>query len=90
MRNVNTDILTIVKVENLEYQKTKKTIATITRVLVNDESGNEGVLYLPDDRGTVLVEGMHIRVNGGQAKTFKFSGETALTLDRKGNVYIVL
>lgn len=90
MRNINTDILKVKLVENMEYQKTKKVKATLTRIVVNDESGNEGVIYLFDDRGVALKEGMGVKVAGGLAKTFKFSGETALTLGRKGNVYIVL
>ncbi len=90
MRNINTEILEVKLVENMEYQKTKKQKAMVTRVLVDDESGNEGILYLFDDRGVALKEGMRMKVVGGMAKTFKFSGETALTLGRKGNVYIVL
>jgi hypothetical protein len=90
MRNINTEVLGVKLVENMEYQKSKRVKATVTRVLVNDESGNEGILYLFDDRGVAIREGMRVKVVGGVAKTFKFSGETALTLGRKGNVYIVL
>ncbi|MCI0503904.1 HEAT repeat domain-containing protein [Candidatus Micrarchaeota archaeon] len=90
MRNINTEILTAKTVENLEYQKTKKAKATATRVLVNDQTGNEGIIYLFDNRGALLQPGMRIKVVGGLAKTFEFSGETGLTLGKKGNVYIVL
>jgi hypothetical protein len=90
MRNINTELLTAKTVENMEYQKTKKAKATATRVLVNDETGNEGIIYLFDNRGALLQPGMRIKIVGGLAKTFEFSGETGLTLGKKGNVYIVL
>ncbi len=90
MRNINTDILIIRSAESSEYQKTKKQKGMYTRVLVNDETGNEGVVYLFEDRGIALKSGMRVKVVGGQAKTFDFAGETALTVGKKGNVYIVL
>jgi predicted DNA-binding protein len=90
MRNINTEPLTVASVENMEYQRTKKLKATLTRVVVNDEDGNEGVIYLFDDRGLVVNPGMKVKIVKGMAKTFKFSGETALTLGRKGSIYIVL
>jgi hypothetical protein len=90
MRNVNTELLLVKSAENAEYQRTKKIKGIYTRVLVNDETGNEGVVYLFEDRGVALKPGMRIKVVKGQAKTFEFSGETALTLGKKGNVYIVL
>jgi len=90
MRNINTDMLVVKAVENFEYQKTKKQKANATRVMVNDETGNEGVLYLFEDRGRMVAPGMRIKVVKGLAKAFEFSGETALTLGKKGNVYIVL
>ncbi len=90
MRNINTDILLVKEVENMEYQKTKKQKAVATRAIVHDEDGNEGVLYMFDGRGHILRPEMMIRVVKGYAKTFDFSGETALTVGKKGNVYIVL
>lgn len=90
MRNINSDNLTVKSVENMEYQKTKSKRATLTRLLVNDEAGNEGMVYLFDNRGQTIAPGMRIKVVKGIAKTFDFSGETALALGKKGNVYIVL
>jgi len=90
MRNINTDVLSVREIENLEYQKSKRVKAVATRAIINDEAGNEGVLYLFDDRGDALRPGMKIRVVKGYAKTFDFSGETALTIGKKGSVYIVL
>jgi len=90
MRNVNTEDLSVKSVENKEYAKTKKLKDTVTRVVVNDLEGDEGVIYLFDGRGQVLKIGMSIRVVKGYVKTFEFSGETALTISKKGNVYIVL
>ena len=90
MRNINTDLLTVKSSESMEYQKTKKLKALLTRVLVNDETGNEGIIYLFEDRGTTIKPAMRIKVEKGMAKVFGFSGETALTIGKKGNVYIVL
>jgi hypothetical protein len=90
MRNINTDPLVVQSVENMEYQRTKTKTAIVTRVVVNDEEGNEGVIYLFEDRGVSLQPGMRVKIQRGLAKTFKFSGETALTLGTKSNVYIVL
>ncbi|VVC04220.1 HEAT repeats [Candidatus Bilamarchaeum dharawalense] len=91
MRNINTDMLIVKTVETMEYQKTKKLKASLMRVLVNDETGNEGVIYLFDDRGAGLKPGLKIKVISGLVKAFNFAGgETALTVGKKGNVYIVL
>jgi len=90
MRNINTDPLTVKSVENMEYQKSKKVKAVVTRVVVNDDEGDEGVLYLFEDRGITLQPGMKIKLEKAIAKSFKFSGETALALGKKTNVYIVL
>ncbi len=89
MSNVNTDILVVMKVDNQEYPKGKST-KKVTCVTVNDEDENEGLLYLFDDRGTWLKEGMKIKLVKGQVKSFKFSGETALTTGPKGSVNIIL
>ena len=90
MRNINTDMLIVRGAETGQYQKTKKQAATFVRVLVNDDAGNEGVLYFFDGRGTEIKPGMRIKVVLGQAKTFDATGETAIILGKKGNVYIVL
>jgi len=88
MRNINTDILTVKTVVNGEYQKTKKLKAPYVRVLVNDEAGNEGVVYLFEGRGSEIKAGMKIKVNSGIAKVI--NDETAITIGKKSNVYIVL
>jgi len=92
MRNINTGLLSVKSVENMEYQKTKKKKAIASRVVVNDEEGNEGVVYLFDDRGSNIKDGMRIKIVSGLAKTFEFSGETALTIGKgkKSNVFVVL
>ncbi len=90
MRNINTDPLIVLSVESKEYQKSKKVNAFYTRIVVNDEEGNEGVIYLFDDRGINIRQGMKIKIERALAKTFKFSNETALTLGKKSNIYIVL
>ena len=90
MRNVNTEDLLVKEAESMEYEKSKKVKGTVTRMLVNDEEGNEGVVYLFDGRGSGVKAGVKIRIVKGYVKTFEFSGETALTISKKGNVYIVL
>ncbi|MBS3068663.1 hypothetical protein J4450_08205 [Candidatus Micrarchaeota archaeon] len=87
MRNVNTELLTVSEVANREYKKGREK-KLLTRVLVKDENGNEGVIYLFDNRGTWLKEGMYIKIVKGYVKTF--SGETAITISTKGNIYIIL
>ncbi|MFH1520908.1 MAG: HEAT repeat domain-containing protein [Candidatus Micrarchaeota archaeon] len=91
MRNINTDMLIVKHVETMEYQKTKKQKASLMRIIINDEIGNEGVVYLFDGRGSEIKTGMRIKIVSGIAKAFNFAGgETALTLAKKSNVYIVL
>jgi hypothetical protein len=90
MRNINTEDLNVADVENMEYAKTKKTTDVVTRVMINDEEGNEGIVYLFDGRGSAIQPGMKIKVVKGYVKSFDFSGETAITISKKGNVYIVL
>ncbi len=90
MRNINTDELFVVDVQHGEYQKTKTRKDLYTRVLVRDGEGSEGIVYLFEGRGQFVKPGMKIKVVKGIAKTFKFSGETALTVTKTGNVYIVL
>lgn len=90
MRNINTELLEVKEVENIEYTKKKKEKAIATRIVVHDENGNEGVIYLFDGRGMPVKPGMKLKVIRGQARTFEFSGETALTIGKKGEVHIVL
>ncbi len=90
MRNVNTDILTVKSCDLGEYAKTKTKKDTYARITVNDSEGSEGVVYLFDGRGKEVRPGMMIKVVKGQVKTFNFSKETAITVGKKGSVYIVL
>jgi len=88
MRNINTDTLTVRAAESSSYQKTKTKSVAVTRALLNDDQGNEAILYLPEDRGLALKAGMRIKVQKAMVKSFP--AETALVIGRKGNVYIVL
>jgi len=92
MRNINTDPLLVKSVENIEYEKNKKKKekSIATRIVVNDEEGNEGVIFLYDGRGTIVKPGMRIKVIRGQAKLFESSGETVITIGKKGEMYIIL
>jgi hypothetical protein len=88
MKNIDTDVLIVRAVETIEYQKTKKVKATANRVTVNDETGNEGIVYVFEGRGAGIQPGMRIKVK--KAVVMVVRGETALTIAKKGNVYIVL
>lgn len=90
MRNVTTVPLLVKSVEQQEYQKSKKVRDNFTRLVVADDEGSEGVIYLFDNRGALLREGMRIKIEKGYAKTFAFSGETALSMTKKGSAYIIL
>ncbi|MEW5996093.1 MAG: hypothetical protein AB1657_00665 [Candidatus Micrarchaeota archaeon] len=90
MRRVNTVPLLVKNIGHREYQKSKRVKDTFTRLLVADEEGNEGVIYLFDNRGGIVKEGMRVKIENGYAKTFAFAGETALTISKKGNAYIIL
>lgn len=90
MRNVNTSVLTVKDVYIGEYPRTKTKKDTYARIIVNDDEGSEGLIYLFEGRGKEVQPGMKIKVEKGQVKTFVFSGETAISIGKKGNVYIVL
>ncbi|MEW6528309.1 MAG: HEAT repeat domain-containing protein [Candidatus Micrarchaeota archaeon] len=90
MRNINTDILIVKAIDRGEYSKTKTKKDIYTRIIANDAEGSEGVIYLFEGRGSEVRSGMKIKIAKGQVKTFSFSGETAITIGKKGNVYIVL
>lgn len=89
MRNVNSDVLIVRQVENSDYLKGKLK-KRFTRLVVNDEDGNEGIVYLFDDRGVWLKQWMKIKITRGQVKAFDFSGETAIIIGKKGSVSIIL
>ena len=89
MRNINTEILSVVDTENLEYTKGKKK-KMLTRLLVMDQDENEAVVYLFDGRGSDVQDGMNIKIVKGHVKTFNFTGETAITITDRGNVDIIL
>ncbi len=90
MRSVNTEPLLIMSVENREYNKTKTKKAFFTRLVVKDDEGNEGVVYLFDGKGTYLKPGMKIKLERATARTFKFSGETVLTHNKNTQIYLIL
>ncbi len=90
MRNVNTTVLIVKEVKRGTYQKSKRKVEKYVRILVEDEGGVEGVIYLFGERGEQIKPGMKVKVEKGVAKTFAFSGETAITIPKKGNIYIVV
>ena len=90
MRNINTGTLYVKNIEHKEYQRTKTKMDTFTRIVVADQEGNEGVVYLFEQRGAPIRPGMKLKVEKGYAKTYDFSGETAMTVSKKGKIYIIL
>ena len=90
MRNINTGTLYVKSMEHREYQRTKTKKDTFTRLVVADQGGNEGVVYLFEERGAPIKPGMRIKMEKGFAKTYDWAGETAMTVSKKGRVYIIL
>jgi len=90
MRNINTGTLYVKSIESEEYQRTKTKKDMCTRVVVADPEGNEGVIYLFDERGGPIKPGMKLKVEKGFAKTIDWRGETAITVSKKGKIYIIL
>lgn len=86
MRRIYTDLLTIKSINKVSFQKSKRKREVITRVVVVDSEGDEGVIYLLDNRGEGLKEGMKVRVEEGRAKYFAFSGETAIVIAKSGKL----
>jgi hypothetical protein len=91
MKNITTDILLVKKVEQKQYSRTKSSPREFyTRIIAVDPDGKEGVIYLFEGRGKFMAEGMNIYLEKAKSKTFKFSGETVLTVDSKrGKAYAV-
>jgi len=90
MRNISTGTLYVKNIEHKDYQRTKTKKDTFTRIVVADGEGNEGVVYLFEQRGAPIRPGMKLKLEKGFAKTFDWSGETAMTVSKKGKVYIIL
>jgi hypothetical protein len=87
---VNTDLLEVKSAENLSYTVKKGGDVQFCRIVATDEEGNEGVVYLLDRNGEWLKPGMKIKIIKGQVKSFSQTGETAISVGKKGNIYIVL
>lgn len=88
MRNINTELLVVAHVENVPFKHGKEKIM-VTRVVVKDGDGNEGVVYLSDNRGLWLKPEMRVKVIDGYAKVVDDS--TAILLSpKKGSVHVVL
>ncbi|MEM4272525.1 MAG: HEAT repeat domain-containing protein [Candidatus Bilamarchaeaceae archaeon] len=90
MRNITTGVLFVKSVEHKDYQRTAKKKDTFTRIVVADSESNEGVVYLFEGRGAPITPGMRLKIEKGYAKTFEFSGETGMTVSKKGRVCILL
>jgi len=86
---INTDILEVKSVDHLSWQKGKE-VMKYCRLLVHDAEGNEGVIYITDKDSEWLQKGMNIKVLKGRVKSFDFSGETGISIGKKGSIYIVI
>ena len=89
MRNINTELLNVLEVQNITYPKGKEKKEAV-RLKVVDEDENEAIVFMFDDRGKWIQKGMNIKITRGFAKTFDFSKETAITVSSKGNIDIIL
>jgi hypothetical protein len=90
MRNINTELLSVLEVQNITYPKGRNNKENAVRLRVIDEDENEAIVYMFDDRGKWIQKGMDIKITRGFAKTFDFSKETAITVSTKGNIDIIL
>jgi hypothetical protein len=90
MKNISTGTLYVKNMEHKDYQRTKTKKDTFTRIVVADQEGNEGVVYLFEQRGAPIRPGMKLKIEKGFAKTYDWSGETAMTVSKKGKIYIIL
>jgi len=88
-KNITTDYLLVKKVEHRQYDRTKNAREVYTRLTVVDPDSKEGIIYIFENRGALIKEGMSIRLEKAKSKTFKFSGETVLTVDKRGKVYAI-
>ena len=90
MRNINTGALYVKSLEHKDYQRTKTKKDVFTRIVVADPEGSEGLIYLFNQRGNPIRPGMKLKLEKAYSKTFDWSGETAMTVSKKGKVYIIL
>jgi hypothetical protein len=88
-KGITTDYLLVKKIEHRQYDRTKNAREVYTRLTVADPEGKEGIVYLFENRGSLIRDGMNIRLEKAKSKTFKFSGETVLTVDKRGKVYAI-
>jgi len=86
MRSIYTEPLEVVDIKEIVWKKRGGKKEVFRRVVVKDKEGNEGVIYLTEGRGEKLAKGMLVKVEGGRAKFFKFSGETAIVLGKRGKL----
>lgn len=86
---INTDILEVKSVDHLSWQKGKEEMK-YCRLLVHDSEGNEGVVYITDKNSEWIQKGMTVKILKGRVKSFDFSGETGISVGKKGSIYIVL
>ncbi len=87
MRNITTDDLIVKSVEKIEFKKARSSNMAY-RILVNDPDGNEGVVYLFDNKAELLRSGIKIKLLRAYSKVI--NGETSLTISSSGNIYVVI
>lgn len=77
-------------VKSLSYVKGKMGGKNIVfaRLLVEDERGGEGVVYIPRERVSEKIVGMKVKVHNGYGKTFEKLGETAIVIGKRGKLII--
>ena len=88
MAGIYTDPLKVTLVEDKKIKKVKKPVSCL-RIIVADEEGKNFTVYLWGDRGRGIYENDYIKFENAVVETYPATGETVLTVDKKGKVYIV-
>jgi len=88
MTGIFTGDLKVTLVEDKSIKIRKRRVHRI-RLVVMDDLGNEFPVYLTGSRGRGIYEGDVIRFEDAKVETFPATGETVITLDKKGKVILI-
>ena len=88
MKGVNTDVFKVVDVQERKIKKVKRHVSCV-RLIITDQDGNEFPVYLWGNRGRGIYENDKIKFENAMVETYESTGETVLTVDSKGKVYLI-
>jgi len=89
MKNIYTKELEVVSVEDRMIKPQRGRSKELRRIVVSDGQ-NEFPVYLWRGRGKGIFQGEKVRLENAEVETFPITGETALTLNKKGSAIIVI